>query len=171
MEVSQLLKEEVDYGDIDSLESELHRLCVWRNRYNSKGADSQIESLKKRIADLKAAKGIELKEVKILESLTNKKVTLKEASVSPSQVGAGDLINTKYGRLIVLQNPKRGPVWVVFAVVEENKMDSYLKGVKPIQVQTYKVKWNTSIDKSGVIPKEKVKKLFDIYLGKAAEID
>lgn len=112
-----------------------------------------------------------MEEIKLLESLTNKKVTLKEAAVSPGNIEAADLINTKYGALVVLERPKRGPVWVAFPVVEFNKIDSYLKGIKPIQVQTYKVKWNTSIDKSGTIPKEKVKKLFDIYLGKAAEID
>lgn len=45
-------EDEVDYNDINSLKLELSRLISWSNKTNSKGADSQIEQLKKRIEDL-----------------------------------------------------------------------------------------------------------------------
>jgi len=42
-----------DYNSISDLEDELRRLVRWSNQYGSKGADSKIEQLKKRIEDLK----------------------------------------------------------------------------------------------------------------------
>jgi hypothetical protein len=42
-----------DYNSVSDLEDELRRLVRWSNQYGSKGADSKIEQLKKRIEDLK----------------------------------------------------------------------------------------------------------------------
>jgi len=42
-----------DYNSVSDLEDELRRLIRWSNQYGSKGADSKIEQLKKRIEDLK----------------------------------------------------------------------------------------------------------------------
>jgi len=42
-----------DYNSISDLEDELRRLIRWSNQYGSKGADSKIKQLEKRIEDLK----------------------------------------------------------------------------------------------------------------------
>jgi len=42
-----------DYNSISDLEDELRRLVRWSNQYGSKGADAQIDQLKKRIEYLK----------------------------------------------------------------------------------------------------------------------
>ena len=43
-----------DYNSISDLEDELRRLVRWSNQYGSKGADAQIDQLKKRIEYLKS---------------------------------------------------------------------------------------------------------------------
>ena len=43
-----------DYNNISDLEDELRRLVRWSNQYGSKGADAQIDQLKKRIEYLKS---------------------------------------------------------------------------------------------------------------------
>jgi hypothetical protein len=48
--------DEIDYNSISDLEDELRRLIRWSNKYGSKGADSKIEQLKKRIEYLKSNK-------------------------------------------------------------------------------------------------------------------
>jgi hypothetical protein len=48
------MEDELDYNNISDLEDELRRLIRWSNQYGSKGADTQIDQLKKRIEYLKS---------------------------------------------------------------------------------------------------------------------
>jgi len=48
-------EDELDYNNVSDLKDELNRLIRWDNQYGSKGADSKISQLKKRIEYLNAA--------------------------------------------------------------------------------------------------------------------
>ena len=52
-DVFDMEDEELDYNNISDLEDELRRLTRWSNQYGSKGADGQINQLRKRIEYLK----------------------------------------------------------------------------------------------------------------------